>query len=336
MGRAFKTGLALGGGGVAALASAGVVQELIAAGIPIDCAAGTSAGAIVCAALATGRLDFLCETFTSLGRGKIWRLFDVVWPHSGLMEGHRFMELIDPIVAGRIEELPIPFAAVATDLDDGSEVVLRHGLIADAIRASCAIPGLFTPHRIGSHTLVDGGLVDPLPVSVTRRLGADFVIAIDLLCAVTASSEVSGDGETGVVALESSHDAGGDTDSSGGADGHIEDPGILDVLARGSTIVQSSIARARMQDDPPEFSISPQIDGVRLFDFARAADAIEAGRCAGRDAVEPLREAIQIARSGGRQAPSRPRSHPASLRERLHALLVRLAGRARGLSTVGR
>jgi NTE family protein len=326
MRRQLKIGLALGGGGVAALASAGVVQELLAAGISIDCAAGTSAGAIVGAAFATGRLDFLCNTFTSLGRGRIWRLFDVGWPHGGLMEGQHFMELIEPIVTGRIEDMPLPFAAVATDLDDGTEVVLRHGSIADAIRASCAIPGLFTPHRIGNHTLVDGGLVDPLPVSVARRLGADFVIAVDLLHTLPFPGNADRDGMT-EIELPVDTEAG---------DGDHEDPGILTILARGSTIVQAHIAQARLQDDPPEFSITPQVDGVSIFDFAHAKDAIKAGRRAGRDALDSLRDAIDRAAAGAVSISRRSRPKRARLRDRLQSSLVRLAGRARTLTTAWR
>jgi NTE family protein len=322
MRRPLKIGLALGGGGVAALASAGVLQELLAAGISIDCAAGTSAGAIVGAALATGRLDFLCDTFTSLGRGRIWRLFDVGWPHSGLMEGNHFMDLIEPIVSGRIEDMPLPFAAVATDLDDGSEVVLRHGSTADAIRASCAIPGLFTPHRIGYHTLVDGGLVDPLPVGIARRLGADFVIAVDLLHALPSSDD-------GVTKIEPP--AATET-----PDADHEDPGILTVLARGSTIVQAHIARARLQDDPPEFCITPPVDGVTIFDFAHAQTAIEAGRRAGREAVDSLRDAIDRAATGAVSASSRSRPKPARLRDRVRSSLLRLAARARTLTAAWR
>ncbi len=177
----WTIGVALSGGGAAAMAHVGVVEELMAAGITIDCVAGTSAGAMVGAAFAADCLEPFRETMCALTRRAVLRLFDPTWPHAGLLEGRRALELVRPFIGGRIELLPHPFAAVAADLQSGAEVVLRRGSVLEAIRASIAIPGLFTPQRWEGRWLIDGGLVNPLPVDVARQLGAQCVIAVSVL-----------------------------------------------------------------------------------------------------------------------------------------------------------
>jgi NTE family protein len=180
-------GVALSGGGAAAMAHIGVLEELSAAGISIRCVAGTSAGALVGAAFAAGHLAEFRDTMTGLTRSRVLRLFDPRWPRTGLLEGRRSLELLRAYLGDRIETLPLRYAVVATDLYSGEEVILRTGEVVEAIRASIAIPGLFTPLRLQGRLLVDGGLVNPMPVDVARELGAEFVIAVSVLNAPDGS-----------------------------------------------------------------------------------------------------------------------------------------------------
>lgn len=294
MSRDLRIGLALGGGGAAALSYVGVLEELVAAGVRIDCVAGTSAGAVVGAAFAAGRLDEFRRAMTSLTRGRVFTLFDPTWGRGGLIDGRRAMEMLTPVVGDRVESLPIRFAAVATDLDTGEEVALEHGSVLEAVRASIAIPGVFRPRTIDGRVLVDGGLVNPIPVSVARRLGADFVIAVSILRlrGVTEGSaestlqahELGPAGENGAPPAP-------DTEPSSRGE-----PRMLDVLAKGSAVVQSHIAAARLRDDPPDVFLSPRSEHIGIFDLMRSAEAVEIGRNVARRALPELLERIETAR----------------------------------------
>ena len=161
----LRVGIALGAGSAAALAEIGALEVIARAGIPIHCVAGTSAGAIVGAAFAGGNLSALRAGLEGLSRGRVLRLFDPIWPREGLLQGRRALEFIRPYLGETIEEMKLPYAAIATELRSGDEVLLTRGSVYDAVRASIAIPGIFTPWRVGGRLLVDGGLVNPVPVS---------------------------------------------------------------------------------------------------------------------------------------------------------------------------
>lgn len=173
-----KIGLALSSGSARGWAHIGVVRALAEAGIRVDYVAGTSIGAVVGAVYASGNIDALQEVALQLDWRQIAYFFDVVLPKSGLIDGKKVSAFIRSHVNGiNIEELPIPFCAVSTDLATGDEVVIQSGDIIDAVRASISVPGIFTPVKKNGTFLVDGGLVNPVPVSVVRQMGADFVIA---------------------------------------------------------------------------------------------------------------------------------------------------------------
>jgi NTE family protein len=176
-----KIGLALGSGSARGLAHIGVLRAIEESGIKIDLIAGSSIGALVGAVYAGGELNALESSFKTFGWKKLVSLFDLVLPKSGLMDGKKVMEFVSShLIIKEIEALPIPFQAVATDILTAEEILISEGDIANAIRASIAVPGIFTPVYDAGRILVDGGLVDPVPVSVVRAMGADFVIAIDL------------------------------------------------------------------------------------------------------------------------------------------------------------
>lgn len=306
--RNLRIGLALGGGGAAALAYIGVLEELSRAGLRFDCIAGTSAGAVVGAAFAAGHLEEFRSVMTSITRGRMFTLFDPVWSRGGLIGGRRAIDLIAPTIGTTIEKLPIRFAAVATDLDSGEEVILDHGSVADALRASIAIPGVFHPQTIEGRVLVDGGLSDPIPVSVARRLGADFVLAVSIL---RLRGVTEGTAASSLTALElapaltakaartgktDGRDAAPPRGGSRAARASGVSPGILDVLAKGSAVVQAHIAAARLRDDPPDAFLSPRAEDIGIFELVRTSEAVEAGREAGRRALPALLAAIEEAK----------------------------------------
>jgi NTE family protein len=293
-----RIGIALSGGGAAAMAHIGVLEELSAAGIEIDCVAGTSAGAMVGAAFAAGRLRAFRDTMCALTRGRVLRLFDPTWPRTGLLEGRRSLKLVRAHLGDRIETLPIPYAAVAADLHSSEEVILREGEVIEAIRASIAIPGLFTPLRSHGRLLVDGGLVNPVPVDVARQLGADFVIAVSVL-KVPVGSLPNGRARRGLTQqwldrLLTRQERSPTSPAKGTEPSHTQDAdlGLIDVLLRASTLVQARIAAARLREQPPDCLISVPVQTIGLFDFHRTAEATAAGHSAARQALPDLLAAL--------------------------------------------
>ncbi len=301
-GSTLEIGVALSGGGAAALAHAGVLAELTAAGIAVHYVAGTSAGAMVGAAYAANRLAAFRKVMCGLTRRRILWLFDPTWPHSGLLEGRRALELIRPYVGERIEDLPHRYAAVATDLHSGAEVVLRHGDVLEAIRASIAIPGLFTPQPWHGRWLVDGGLVDPLPVGVARQLGAQFVIAVSVLgrpaTSLLPAHERRGLATELLTRLHARISAAPDSSSPSRKlvpshpEAAADDMGLIDVLTTASSIVQARIAASRLREQPPDYLISVSLPELGLFDFHRSAEAVAAGHAAARAALPAVYAAL--------------------------------------------
>jgi NTE family protein len=293
------------------MAQIGVLEVLSAAGLRVRAVAGTSAGAIVGAAYCADRLDAFREAMCSLTRTRVWWLFDPTWPRSGMLEGRRAMEFIRPYVGERIEDLPRRYAAVAADLRSGAEVVLRSGEVAEAIRASIAIPGVFTPCPRDGRLLVDGGLVNPLPVSVARDLGSDFVVAVSVLpvgeeaargnrrdlrrlaaLLRRRSRSVSSLGLPSVEEVRSCESPGNERVDGDDVDGDI---GIVELISRVSVVVQCRIAASCLREAPADFLIHVPPPPVGIFDFHRSRELVEAGRAAARDALPAPRRALDAA-----------------------------------------
>lgn len=288
------------------MAHVGVIEELVSAGISIDCVAGTSAGAMVGAAWAAGHLDEFRETMCALTGRKVFSLFDPTWPRTGLLEGRRPLDLIRPWIGETIETLPRPFAAIATELSTGKEVVLRKGSVADAVRASAAVPGLLMPENVGGRLLVDGGLVNPIPVDVARQLGADFVIAVSVLGIGKELANVEpGEGARGLAAqwlarlFPPEEPAGGDETKVAPANlpRGVDDLGLIEIMSRASRIVQARLAEERLRVNPPDGLVRISLPGISLFELHRSAEAIEAGRKAARLALPAIERALEDARS---------------------------------------
>ena len=181
--KGLKIGLALGSGSARGLAHVGVILALEAYNIPIDIIAGTSIGSVIGALYASGAtIEQLEEVALSIKKSKTLFMIDPVFPHSGLISGDRIEKMLNQfsLKDKTFDDLKIPFAAVATDVESGAKVILNQGKVIDAVRASISIPGIFTPVKYQDYYLVDGGVVDPVPVDVAQMMGADIIIAVSL------------------------------------------------------------------------------------------------------------------------------------------------------------
>jgi NTE family protein len=287
----LKIGLALGSGSARGWAHIGVIEALAEAGVRVDCAAGTSIGAVVGAVFASGRLESFKQAVLGLDWKRIASLFDFVFPKSGLIDGGKVADFIRPhLAADLLEDLPLPFRASAADLATGGEVVFAHGDVMEAIRASISIPGVFTPARIGGRIFVDGGLVNPVPVSVVRDMGADFVIAVDL------NHDLVVRRKTDPAALPELPPASGEKNNFldllnqklGAArlsaikqirrrSGRTPYPSIFEVLLTSLNIMEAQITTAKLQAHPPDLLIRPRLGHINFLEFNRAREAIEEG-----------------------------------------------------------
>jgi NTE family protein len=247
----------------------------------------------VAAAYAAGEIDRFERWLLDLKLADVIAFLDVRFL-GGLIEGERLMEFFRRNFIDRpVEELPLPFGAVATELSTGNEVWLREGSTIDAVRASIALPGLFTPVARDGHLLVDGGLVNPVPVSLARAMGADVVIAVDL------SADVLGrhlrpkarrvkEGEVSAWLARLQERLAGLLPRNG-----RPMPSLLDVVASSINIMQVRIARSRMAGEPPDAVVAPRLAHLGLMEFHRAKEAIEEGRRATRAALPQIRAALE-------------------------------------------
>lgn len=276
-----RIGVALGGGSARGWAHIGVLMALEEAGIRPDVIAGTSIGALVGAVHAGGQLPAFEEWVRTLTRRDVMSLMDFQFG-SGMLKGVRLMDFLrNRFSNADIEELAIPFGATATALETGAEVWLRSGSTIDAVRASIALPALFTPVHHEGRLLVDGGLVNPVPVSLARAMEAEIVIAVDLASGLVGrnlrSSEVQPveqGGHEWLRRLQAS--VSSLLPSSAPAAPAL--PSLLAVMSASIDIMQVRITRSRMAGDPPEVLLRPQVADIGLLDFHRATEAIEAGR----------------------------------------------------------
>jgi NTE family protein len=304
-----RIGIALGGGAARGWAHIGILRWLREHDLEPDIISGTSIGALVGAAAAAGNLD----EFEVWARELTWQdvvsYLDVSFG-GGLISGKRLFQYFETRLPDRdIQQLQRPYGAVATELTSGQEVWFREGSMYRAVRASVALPGLMTPVMVGAQWLVDGGLVNPVPVSLCRALGAERVIAVDLnayLLSHRAAEMQESDGNNRLdKALDRIQEMpwlsllgeGLMTKTQQWVNDFKSDsdalPSLVDVLAQSVYIMQMRITRARMAGDPPDILLTPKLGHIRLVEFHRAAEAIEAGyNCAetvGTAIVEQLR-----------------------------------------------
>jgi NTE family protein len=277
-----KIGLALGGGAARGWAHIGVIRALEEVGIKPDIVCGTSIGALVGAVYAAGELDKFEEWVLALKVSEIISYLDVSLS-SGLLKGDRLMEFFRKDFNDyNIEDLDIPFAATATLLNSGAEKWLKEGSMLDAVRASIALPGLFTPVMHEGSVLIDGGLVNPVPVSLARALGADIVIAVDLN-SDALNRHMNAPENTEAVINESNNWIDKLKDGISGlmpsADSSAPQlPSMIDVIAASINIMQVRISRSRMAGEPPDFILTPKLAEIGLLEFHRAKESIEEGK----------------------------------------------------------
>jgi len=300
-------GLALGSGSARGWAHIGVIRALADAGIEIKCVAGTSIGSLVGAAFALNKIDMLEDFARQLDWKQIVSFLDVNFPRSGLIDGKKITDFFRGHVREiNIEELPLPYCAVATELTTGHEVVLSGGDLIDAIRASISVPGIFTPLKKNGGFLVDGGLVNPVPVSVVRNMGADYVIAVDLNADIIDKRRVNGIAPVdpsleNVVDQPPPHKwrvlqdlTNRFNEFSSPALSQVRQwlhrdpvPNIFEVLTTSINIMESQITTIRLTTNPPDLLIHPKLGHIRFMEFHRAQEAINEGY---REAMTQLNE----------------------------------------------
>ncbi len=296
--RKLKIGLALGSGAARGWSHIGVIRVLQQEGIAIDMVAGTSMGALVGAAFAAGHIDALENWARRLDWRGIVRLLDVRLSGGGLIRGEDIISMLADLgVKGRIEQLPLPFVAVATDLTTGREIWLKEGDLGRAVQASIAMPGIFAPVKLGALWLLDGGLVNPVPVSACRALGADIIIAVDLNGDLVGRHVLPRprDGEPLIARLGESLPesmASSLKDVLARLFPQENAPGYLDVLAAAINIMQDQITRSRLAGEPPHVLISPRLADFDLMDFDRAEAAMAEGEAATRRMLPHIRHVL--------------------------------------------
>src|ERR687895_382716 len=285
MHRKLRLGLALGSGSARGWAHIGVIRALEERGVKPDIVCGSSVGALVGAAYASGELDQLERWVTGLAWTTVVRLMDITW-RGGLIRGTRLFTLFRTIFHDRdIAELPVPYGAIATELHSGRELWLRHGKVLEAVRASCAMPGLFTPVMREGTVLVDGGLVNPVPVSMCRALGAELVVAGDLSWGKLGPYRHGKEQEVAPREVPGWLDRIRPEwlkkgDKAAAKEEAASIPSIFDVFLTSLDIVEMRVARSRLAGDPADVLITPLLPDFATLDFHRAKEAIEEGRAA--------------------------------------------------------
>ncbi len=303
--RPARIGIVLGAGAARGWSHIGALQELDALGVRPEVIVGSSIGSLVCGCYAAGKLDMLEAFARSLTKRRVFGLLDFSFAGGGLIGGERLRAKLEAELGGiRIEDLPIRFAGVATEIGGGHEIWLRRGPLVEAIRASYALPGVFEPVKVEGRWLFDGAIVNPVPVSVARALGAERVIAFnissDMVGRGTAIQDPFGRLEPPPVADEPANDSSGVISRwwRGGAarapaDSDPPAPGLMTVMVNAFDILQDRIMRSRLAGDPPDALVQLKVGKIGMFEFQRADELIALGREAVRRAAGEIVEHVE-------------------------------------------
>lgn len=314
-------GLALGSGSARGWSHIGVIQQLEDMGIRPQVVAGTSIGALVGAVYVAGQLGELADWVKKLTPRDVFGLMDFSFS-GGVVSGEKLFGSFNTRHANpNIEDIEQRYVSVCTDMKTGREIWIGKGPVLTAARASCALPGVFSPVEHNGRWMLDGGLVNPVPVSACRALGADVVIAVNLNAQLVGAhlsrasqqlvedeikAEASGTTEEAAAAEVAAAEVGGDAAGKPArglwqrvvgyfGSSHPARPGMFDVVASSINIMQDRITRSRMAGEPPEISLVPLLEDYALMDFHRAAQAIEEGRDVVRRHEAELRAWTQMA-----------------------------------------
>lgn len=293
--RKVKIGLALGSGAAKGWAHIGVINALTRAGVEIDVVAGCSVGALVGAAYVNDKLPQMEKWVSAFRYWDVIRLMDLSWQRGGLLRGERVFNHVRQLIThNALESCGKPFGVVATNLSSGRELWLTEGDLHQAVRASCSMPGLLPPVGYNGYWLVDGAVVNPVPVSLTRALGADIVIAVDLqhdahlmqqdLLSVTPQNS---DEAVSAAALSWAKKIRqrlvGLTHRRA-----TQTPGAMEIMSTSIQVLENRLKRNRMAGDPPDVLIQPFCPQISTLDFHRAKEAIEAGKAAVEKKMDEL------------------------------------------------
>ncbi|HOX94359.1 MAG TPA: patatin-like phospholipase family protein [Syntrophales bacterium] len=280
----LRIGLALGSGSSRGWAHIGVIRALSEVGINPDIVCGCSVGALVGASYVTGRLDKLEEWVSALTKLEFARFFELDLSLKGFIDTERLDGFLAGQVCGendRIENLTKVYAAVSTDLETGREIWFTQGPVMEAVRASISIPGLFAPFLHEGKWLVDGGLVNPVPVSVCRSLGANIVIAVnlngDILGKHPKQKDEPAESEGIIDRFTKTLKSYSPALFSGAKPENIP-PALLDSIALSLNIMQDRVTRSRMAGDPPDIHLTPKLRHIGLLEAYRGKEAILEGR----------------------------------------------------------
>jgi NTE family protein len=295
----MKIGLALGAGAARGWAHIGIIEALEEMGIQIDVVAGCSIGAYVGSAYTSGHLAELKEWACSLGEWQILSLLGVGINKGGIASGEKvFTKLADDFCYSTFEQMHKPLAVTATDLYTGREVVFKEGDVGDSIRASCAIPALFSPVKYQGRWLVDGAVVNPVPVNLCRQLGADIVIAVNLsadfrpeMVERSRQAHEQAQQKTDDVLSKSNSllRSWFSPDKQQDEENEPAPPGIMSVMSNALDIMQARVTRSRLAGDPPHILIEPHLRDVGILEFNRAEELVAQGK----EAVERLSQQIE-------------------------------------------
>ena len=292
----MKVGIALGGGGAKGFAHIGVLDALDRAGIKFDMVAGTSIGALVGAVYASGNLHELERVSRKYGMKDLPFLLGPTWPRKGLFSGNYIERLLGDIARVKnIEDLEKPFAALAVDLNKAETVTFTRGNLYKAVHASMCIPGLFKPVIDGDRILVDGGVLEPVPLSALRHLGADVVVAVDLLSNLTP---VGAAPEKAPVFAEYIRFLAERFYMEGLMEKERESgitASLVDIIQRSSIIAQRRLTEYNFRDNPPDVVIDPPLSNIKVLDFHRGESIIDSGRRAAEKAIPELRNILKRA-----------------------------------------
>lgn len=302
----MKIGIALGGGGARGFAHLGVLKVLREAGIECDIVAGTSIGSLVGAVYAGGDLDGLEQATRAIRLTEIPLLLSPTLSYRGFFSGKNTLALLSEYIKiSRIEDFPKPFAAVASDLKNCEVVVFTEGDVCEAVRASIAIPVIFTPVLSGDRVLVDGGTMEPVPVQICRQLGADIVIAVDLFGSYPPRKEFEeeckrNDAKVWPAGISSAMTYLNTIASKLHLGERFEmlersgkpSPNFLDIVEGTLQVSQAHLTKCRLTEHPPDLLIQPAVCHVGLLDFHRGAPIIEIGVQAAREKLPELKSLI--------------------------------------------
>lgn len=280
---AGRIGLALGSGASRGWSHIGVIKALTEIGVEPDIVCGCSIGALVGASYCTGKLDKLEDWLTELSKLEVARFLELNWSLNGFVDVEHLHEFLITHVCDEkisIEELEKTYAAVATDLENGREVWFTKGSVLQAVWASMSLPGLFPPIQYKGRWLVDGGLVNPVPISTCRALGADLVIAVNLNGDIVGKHMVlkqKNENDHGIAdrfmkSIKQYSEAIFPDKSN-----EKKTPGLFNAIASSINITQDRITRSRMAGDPPDILLAPKLSKIGLLESHRAAEALKEG-----------------------------------------------------------